>query len=188
MGHEETFVSLSESLLNSLSYILGGAFIWIFPTAGFLGSYILMFSRRWFSYTPFASCWMRPRPFSSYSKSITGHSALLAFVLLPFSANEVIPEFLTLTWLGQTFPVGIFTVSSVGWEWPTSFITVKSDESLSEDYSLTPLPVILVLNLTHTLSLDCLDVHVPLPVPTNLAESDHCLLRNVSNTSSKTKK
>lgn len=187
IGHRDFCQSFRTSPKFTLAHFRW-AFIWTFTTACFLDSYILVFSRRFYLHT---LCFMldetKEGPF--IQSPLLDSSALLVSVLpLPCSANEVSPEFLTLTELGQDLPWGIFRVRSVGPEWPTSLITVISGENLPEDpSSLTLLPVLLWLNLTHTfLSGLCLDMHVPLPAPLILLNLTTCQLGSILNTSSKT--
>lgn len=70
VGHKVILTNLSESLLNSPSCILGGLSSEFFQLLA-PGTPIFLYSLDGSTFTPFASCWMRPRSFSSYSKPIT---------------------------------------------------------------------------------------------------------------------
>lgn len=110
---------------------------------------------------------------------------------LPCSAYEVIPEFLTLTPLGQNFPLDVFRVRSVGPEQLTSFIKVMSDESLPEG----PCFLNLFFKSGATFAESdpcsfyglCPDVHSPFLPLLILLNLITCWLGNILNTSLKTK-
>lgn len=118
---------------------------------------------------------MRPRPFCFYPEFVRGQLCLASVPPLPCSASEVVPELLTLTWLGPNFPftplqgkVGgprvthIFPHSHKQWEPPRRF------------RSLHPIAATTFADSDpHPFSGLCLAAHGPLPAPTNLAEFDH---------------